>query len=111
MSHERQPRCQAYNPLTMARWCHRHARHALHTLQQRGVLRTLRRPDPSTPEELVSRLCPNALGEVLEPGRVPDCYLGLRLDPTSDAEEAGVLMVAPAALLAPVVPQPDGTVV
>jgi hypothetical protein len=83
----------------------------LHTLQQRGVLRTLRRPDPSTPEELVSRLGPNALGEVLEPGRVPDCYLGLRLDPTSDAEEAGVLMVAPAALLAPVVPQPDGTVV
>jgi hypothetical protein len=57
----------------------------------------------------VSRLGANALGEVLAPGRVPDCYLGLRLDP-GGAEAVGVLVVAPAVLLAPVVPQPDGTV-
>jgi hypothetical protein len=49
-------------------------------------------------------------GEVLEPGRVPDCYLGLRLDPDDVAQAAGVLVVAPAALLQPRVPQPDGTV-
>jgi hypothetical protein len=30
------------------------------------------------------------------PGRVPDCYLGLRLDPDDhDAEAAGVLVVTP----------------
>jgi hypothetical protein len=56
----------------------------------------------------VSQLGANALGEVLEPGRVADCYLGLRLDPADAAEEAGVLVVAPAALLHPHVPQPDG---
>jgi hypothetical protein len=44
------------------------------------------------------------------PGRVPDCYLGLRLARAEDAQAAGVLVVAPAALLHPVVPQPDGTV-
>jgi hypothetical protein len=55
----------------------------------------------------VSQLGRNALGEVLEPGRVPDCYLGLHLNP-SDAEGTGVLVVAPAALLHPVVQQPDG---
>ena len=58
----------------------------------------------------MAQLGANAHGEVLEPGRVPDCYLGLRLDPADDAEPAGVLVVAPAALLHPVVPQPDGTV-
>ena len=58
----------------------------------------------------MSQLGANALGEVLEPGRVPDCYLGLRLDPAGDAQAAGVLLVAPAVLLHPVVPQPDGTV-
>jgi hypothetical protein len=58
----------------------------------------------------VERLGPNALGEVLEPGRVPYCYLGLRLDPADDDQATGVLVVAPAALLHPVVPQPDGTV-
>jgi hypothetical protein len=58
----------------------------------------------------VAQLGANAFGEVLEPGRVPDCYLGLRLDPTDDTQAAGVLVVAPAALLHPVVPQPDGTV-
>jgi hypothetical protein len=52
----------------------------------------------------------NALGEVLVPGRVADCYLGLPLDPPSQTEPAGALVVAPAALLHPCVPQPDGTV-
>jgi hypothetical protein len=41
---------------------------------------------------------------------VPDCYLGLRLDTVGDDQAAGVLVVAPAALLRPVVPQPDGAV-
>jgi hypothetical protein len=57
----------------------------------------------------VDQLGPNALGEDLEPGRVADCYLGLRLDPPA-AEAPEVLVVAPAALLHPAVPQPDGTV-
>jgi hypothetical protein len=57
----------------------------------------------------VGQLGANVHGEVLEPGRVPDCYLGLRLNPAGDAKEAGVLVVAPAVLLHPVVPQPDGT--
>jgi hypothetical protein len=29
----------------------------------------------------MEQLGPNALGEVLEPGRVADCYLGLLLPP------------------------------
>jgi hypothetical protein len=58
----------------------------------------------------VTRLGANAQGEVLAVGRVPDCYLGLRLDPGGDAQAAGVLIVGPAVLLDPVVPQPDGTV-
>ena len=58
----------------------------------------------------MAQLGPNAHGEVLEPGRVPDCYLGLRLDPAGDDQAADVLVVAPAALLHPAVPQPDGTV-
>ena len=59
----------------------------------------------------MAQLGANAFGEVLVPGRVPECYLGLRLDPTGhDTEAAGVLVVAPAALLHPAVPQPDGTV-
>ena len=57
----------------------------------------------------MSQLGANALGEILEPGRVPDCYLGLRLDPAGDAEAAGVLIVGSAVLLHPSVPQPDGT--
>ena len=56
----------------------------------------------------MSRLDANALGEVLAPGRVPDCYLGLRLDPAVDAKEAGVVVVVVApAVLHPVVPQPS----
>jgi hypothetical protein len=58
----------------------------------------------------VAQLGANAFGEVLEPGRVPDCHLGLHLDPAGHDQAAGVLVVAPAALLHPVVPQPDGTV-
>jgi hypothetical protein len=107
MSHEHQPRFQAYNPLT---WPAGAVETPCTPSQQRGVVRTLRRSDPSTREERVSRLGANALGEVLVPGRVPDCSLGLRLDPASGTEAAGVLVVAPAALLHPVVPQPDGTV-
>jgi hypothetical protein len=61
----------------------------------------------------VDQLGPNALGEVLEPGRIADCYLGLLLPPGSAGEpEAGtILIVAPAALLHPRVPQPDGSLV
>src|SRR5215218_1670040 len=58
----------------------------------------------------MAQLGANVFGEVLEPGRVPDCFLGLRLDPTDDTKMAGVLLLAPAALLHPTVPQPDGTV-
>jgi hypothetical protein len=58
----------------------------------------------------VAQLGRNAYGEVLEPGRVPDCYLGLLLDPPGDQHAGSVLVVAPAALLHPWVPQPDGTV-
>ena len=61
----------------------------------------------------MDQLGPNALGEVLEPGRVADCYLGLLVPPGSAGElEAGtVLVVAPASLLHPRVPQPDGSLV
>jgi len=61
----------------------------------------------------VDQLGPNALGEVLEPGRVADCYLGLLLPPGSAGEpEAGtILIVAPAALLHPRVSQPEGSLV
>ena len=58
----------------------------------------------------MGQLGANAHGETLKPGRVPDCYLGLRLDPPGQTEPTGVLVVAPAALLHPAVPQPDGTV-
>jgi hypothetical protein len=57
----------------------------------------------------MAQLGANAHGEVLEPGPVPDCHLGLRLDPPAAAAPE-VLVVAPAALLHPSVPQPDGTV-
>jgi hypothetical protein len=57
----------------------------------------------------VAQLGRNADGESLEPGRVPDCYLGLLLAPSSMVEAPEVLVVAPVALLHPAVPQPDGT--
>jgi hypothetical protein len=61
----------------------------------------------------VDQLGPNALGEVLGPGRATDCYLGLLLPPGPAGEpEAGtVLVIAPAGLLHPRVPQPDGSLV
>jgi hypothetical protein len=61
----------------------------------------------------VGQLGTNAHGEVLEPGRVPDCCLGLLLPPGPAGElEAGtVLIVAPAAVLHPWVPQPAGSLV
>jgi hypothetical protein len=61
----------------------------------------------------MQQLGPNAFGEILESGRVPDCYLGLLLPPGPAGElEAGtVLVVAPAALLHPGVPQPAGSLV
>jgi hypothetical protein len=61
----------------------------------------------------VPRLGPNAYGEQLQPGRVADCYLGILLDqPLAElAPEAGsVLVVAPAALRHPQIPQPHGRV-
>ena len=57
----------------------------------------------------MAQLGANAHGEVLAPGRVPDCYLGLLLDPPGDQHPGTVLVVAPAALLHPPSPQPDGT--
>jgi hypothetical protein len=61
----------------------------------------------------VDQLGANALGEVLEPGRVADCYLGLLLPPPPAGEpEAGtVLIVGPSTLLHPRVPQPAGSLV
>ena len=61
----------------------------------------------------MDQLGPDALGEVLESGRVADCYLGLLLPPGPAGEpEAGtILIVTPAALLHPRVPQPDGSLV
>lgn len=57
----------------------------------------------------MAQLGANAHGEVLEPGRVPDCYLGLLLDPPRDQRVGSVLVVVPASLLDPCVPQPGGT--
>ena len=61
----------------------------------------------------MDQLGPNALGEVLEPGRLADCYLGLLLAPGPAGEpEAGtILIVASASLLHPGVPQPAGSLV
>jgi hypothetical protein len=61
----------------------------------------------------VDQLGLNVLGEVLEPGRVADCYLGLLLPPGPAGEpEAGtVLIVGPSTLLHPGVPQPAGSLV
>ena len=61
----------------------------------------------------MDQLGPNALGEALEPGRVPDCYLGLLLPPGPAGEpEAGtILILAPASLLQLRVPQPAGSLI
>jgi hypothetical protein len=58
----------------------------------------------------MAQLGRNVKGEVLMPGRVSDCYLGRCLDPRGQSQPPEVLVVASAALLHPVVPQPDGTV-
>jgi hypothetical protein len=59
----------------------------------------------------VDQLGRNALGESLEPGRVTDCSLGLLLPPgpAGEPEAGAILIVAPAALLHPRVPQPAGS--
>jgi hypothetical protein len=67
-------------------------------------------PKPPVQGAAMRQLGGNAHGEILEPGRVPDCYLGLLLDPLHDQHTGRMLVVAPAALLHPTVPQPDGTV-
>ncbi len=59
----------------------------------------------------MEQLGANAHGEVLEPGRVPDCYLGLLLGADDPDQAPGVLVISPAGLLHPAVPQPDGTLV
>ena len=60
----------------------------------------------------MDQLGPSALGEVLEPGRVADCYLGLLPPGPAGEPEAGlILIVGPAALLHPRVPQPSGSLV
>ena len=51
----------------------------------------------------------NAHGEILEAGRVPDCYLGLLLD-HGDTEDADVLVVTPRRITASGCSQSDGTV-
>jgi hypothetical protein len=57
----------------------------------------------------VGLLGPNADGELLEPGRVPDCYLGLLLCGGDRNQAPGLLVVSPAGLLHPAVPRPDGS--
>ena len=57
----------------------------------------------------MGQLGANAHGEVLEVGRVSDCYLGLLLNRPRDQRAGRVLVVAPASLLHPCVPQPGGT--
>ena len=61
----------------------------------------------------MDQLGPNALGEVLEPGRVSDCYLALLLPagPVGEPEAGTILIVAPATLLHPRIPQPAGSLV
>jgi hypothetical protein len=57
---------------------------------ENGITHLVARDNPPAGgEEPVAQLGANAHGEVLEPGRVADCYLGLRLDP--DDAEAVVL--------------------
>jgi len=59
----------------------------------------------------VRELGSNAHGQLVEPGRVGDCYLGLLLRVGDPDQASGVLVVSPAALLHPAVPRPDGTLV
>jgi hypothetical protein len=61
----------------------------------------------------VDQLGPNALGEVLEPGRAADCYLGLPLPPgpAGEPEACTILIVGSSTLLHPAVPQPAGSLI
>jgi hypothetical protein len=59
----------------------------------------------------VVQLGASAYGEVLEPGRVQDCYVGLLLHAGDPDQAPSVLVVSPAASLHPCVCQPDGTLV
>jgi hypothetical protein len=59
----------------------------------------------------VTQFGANAYGEILEPGRVPDCYVGLLLRAGDPDQAPSVLVVSPAAFLHPGVCQPDGTLV
>jgi hypothetical protein len=62
----------------------------------------------------VRRLGANPFGEHLEPGAVPDCYLGLLVDQPLAATvpaPGSLVVVAPAALLDGRVRQPDGRTV
>jgi hypothetical protein len=54
----------------------------------------------------VDQLGPNALGQVLELGRVPDCYFGLMLSPgaVGEAEAGTILIVGPAPCCTPQFP-------
>jgi hypothetical protein len=59
----------------------------------------------------VRRLGPNSFGEVLTPGAVGDCYLGLLVDQPLAASlpaSGSLLVVGPTALLEERVRQPDG---
>jgi hypothetical protein len=57
----------------------------------------------------MAQLGANAHGEVLKPGRVPDCYVGLLLCAGDPDQAPSVLIVSPAAFLHPAVCQLDGT--
>ena len=57
----------------------------------------------------MAQLGANAHGEVLKPGRVPDCYVGLLLCAGDLDQAPSVLIVSPAAFLHPAVCQLDGT--
>jgi hypothetical protein len=59
----------------------------------------------------VDQFGPNVLGELLEPGRVADCYLGLPPGPAGEPEAGTILIVASATLLHPRIPQPAGSLV
>jgi hypothetical protein len=56
----------------------------------------------------VGLLGPNANGELVEPGRVPDCSLGLLLFAGYGNQAPGVLVLSPAGLLHPAVPSQTG---
>ena len=58
----------------------------------------------------MDQLGPNALGQVLKPGRVADCYLGLLLPPgpAGEPEVGTILIVARPPCCTPGFPSPRG---